>query len=52
MLEGFIENIARVKVGDNEDVSAAGHRGFGEFFLGDGGVDGGVELHFPVEEDF
>lgn len=49
MFEGFVEDVARVEIGDDEDVSAAGYCGIREFFLGYGGVDGGVELHFSVK---
>lgn len=52
VLEGFVEDVAGIEVGDDEDISAAGDGRVGEFLLGDGGIDGGVELHFAVEEDF
>ncbi len=52
MFEGLVEDVARVEVGDDEDVGVAGYRGIREFFLSNSGVDGGVELHFSVEENF
>ncbi len=52
VFKGFIEDIAGVEVGDDENVGVTGHGGIGELFLGDSWVDGGVELHFSVEENF
>lgn len=52
LLEGLVEDVAGIEVGDDEDIGVTGDGGIGELFLGDGGIDGGVELHFAVEEDF
>lgn len=52
VLKGFVEDVAGIEVGDDEDIGVAGDGGVGEFLLGDGGIDGGVELHFAIEEDF
>ncbi len=62
LLEGFVEEIARVEIGGDENVGLAGDGRkidvvrwgaggpFGGFFGGDGGAEGGVELHFAVDE--
>ena len=51
LLHGFVEDVAGVEVGADEDVGAAGDGGVGGFFGADFEVDGGVELHFAVDED-
>ncbi len=51
LLESFIEEIAGVEIGGDEDVGAAGDRGVGELFGADAGVNCGVELHFAVDEE-
>lgn len=60
LLESFVEDVASIKIGNDEDIGLAGDGGetgiirwgagspFGGFFGGDGGVEGGVELHFAV----
>ena len=48
--KGFVEDVARIKIGGDEDVGAAFYGGFGKFFVADFGVDSGVELHFAVDE--
>lgn len=51
LFEGFVEEVAGVEVGSNEDIGLAGDGRGGEFFGGDGGVQGGIELHFAVDEE-
>ena len=48
--EGFVENVAGIEVGGDENVGASGDLRGGEFFGGDYWVDSGVELHFAVDE--
>lgn len=49
LLESFVEEIAGVEIGRDEDVGLAGDGGIWELFGGDGRIDGGVELHFSVD---
>ncbi len=51
LLEGFVDEVARVEIRGDEDVGATGNGGVGRFFLTDTRVDGGVELEFAVDED-
>ena len=50
LFEGFVEEIARVEVGGDEDVGLALERGIRGLFGGDGGVYCGFELEFAVDE--
>ena len=49
-LERFVEEVAGVEIGSDENVGLAFDGAGGEFFGGNLGVDGGVELHFAVDE--
>lgn len=51
LLEGFVDEVAGVEVGGDEDVGAASDGGVGGFFGANAGVDGGVELELAVDED-
>lgn len=51
LLESFVENIASVEVGCNEDVGSAGDWGIGGLFLTNARIDGGVELELAVDEN-
>ena len=50
LLERFVEDVAGVQVGSDEDVGVALDGGGGEFLAADVGVDGAVELHLAVNE--
>lgn len=50
LFKSFVENIARIEVGCNEDVGSAGDWGLGRFFLTNARIDGGVELELAVDE--
>lgn len=49
--EGLVEEVAGVEIGGDEDVGVASDLGIWEFFGGDVGTEGGVELHFAVDEE-
>ncbi len=51
LLEGFVEEIASIKIGGNEDVGMAGDGGIRGFFLADYRIHGGVKLHLSVDEN-
>ncbi len=51
LFEGFVEKVAGVEVGSNEDIGLAGDGGGGEFFGSDGGIESGIELHFAVDKE-
>lgn len=51
LFESFVENIASIEVGCNEDVGSAGDWGLGRFFLTNARIDGGVELELAVDEN-
>lgn len=50
LLERFIKKVTGIKVWGDENVGTTGDRRIGGFFLADLGMDGGVELHFSVDE--
>ncbi len=50
MFHGLVEDVAGVEVWCDKDVGVAGDWGAGDFFLANFGVDGGIELHFAVDE--
>lgn len=51
VLEGFVEDVTGVEVGDDEDVGMAGNGRIGEFLLSNFWIYGGVELHFAIQEN-
>ena len=51
MLECFVEEIAGVEIGRDEDVGLAGDGGMRGFLVADSRIDGGIELHFSVNEE-
>ena len=50
LFERFIEDVAGVEVGGDEDVGTALEDATRGLFKGDVRVDGGIELHFAVDE--
>lgn len=51
LLESFVEEIAGVEIGRDEDVGLAGDGGMRGFLVADSRIDGGIELHFSVNEE-
>lgn len=51
LLEGFVEEVAGIQVGGDENVSVAGDGGIWGFFRANARVHGGVELHFSVDKN-
>ncbi len=51
LFKGFVEEVAGVEVGSNENISSAGDGGMRCFLFGYGRVNGGVELEFAVNEE-
>ena len=52
ILNGFVEDVAGVEVGGNQDVGMASDSGLSGFFGADARINGGVELHFAIDQDF
>ena len=50
LLEGFVKDVAGIEVGSDEDVGLTLQGTIRDFFGGDCGIDGGVELHFAVDK--
>lgn len=51
LFEGFVESIAGIEVRSDEDVGVTGDRRGGSFFGGNSGINGGVELHFSINDN-
>ena len=50
LFERFVEDIAGIEVGSDENIGTPLQRTFGSLFGGDSGIYSGVELHLAVDE--